>query len=229
MNENPHLPPVLGQARGKAARQSGRPLQVLTLTPFYPSEEDDAAGCFVAEPLDALAHAGVVNTVFAVQAGLSREASPARDRRRDGMVAVSVVARRIWASDCGCVSFRANCGRKCASCSDHTGSILSMRMRHCPAGMPPCCLSAELGLPYVVSVHGLDAFSTEQVSGRAGEWCRRISQRVYRSSRRVICISEHVREQVLGGHRVRVPDVRRVQRRGSGVVFARDRSCFRRG
>jgi glycosyltransferase involved in cell wall biosynthesis len=60
-------------------------------------------------------------------------------------------------------------------------------------------LSAELGLPYVVSVHGLDAFSTEQVKGRVGEWCRRISQRVYRSSRRVICISELVREQVLAG------------------------------
>jgi glycosyltransferase involved in cell wall biosynthesis len=60
-------------------------------------------------------------------------------------------------------------------------------------------LSAELGIPYVVSVHGLDAFSTEQVSGRASDWCRRISQRVYRSSRRVICISEHVREQVLEG------------------------------
>jgi glycosyltransferase involved in cell wall biosynthesis len=60
-------------------------------------------------------------------------------------------------------------------------------------------LSEELGLPYVVSVHGLDAFSTEQVSGRIGEWCRRISQRVYRCSRRVICISEHVREQVLEG------------------------------
>jgi glycosyltransferase involved in cell wall biosynthesis len=60
-------------------------------------------------------------------------------------------------------------------------------------------LSAELGIPYVVSVHGLDAFYTVQVSGRSGDWCRRISQRVYRSSRRVICISEHVREQVLQG------------------------------
>ena len=48
-------------------------------------------------------------------------------------------------------------------------------------------------------MHGLDAFSTEQVRGRAGEWCRRISQRVYRSSRRVICISERVRERVLEG------------------------------
>jgi teichuronic acid biosynthesis glycosyltransferase TuaC len=60
-------------------------------------------------------------------------------------------------------------------------------------------LSRELGIPYVISVHGLDAFSTVQVRGKAGEWCRRISQRVYASSRRVICISERVREQVLEG------------------------------
>jgi hypothetical protein len=60
-------------------------------------------------------------------------------------------------------------------------------------------LNAELGLPYVVSVHGLDAFSAEQVKGRPGKWCRRVSQRVYTSSRRVICISERVRQQVLEG------------------------------
>ncbi len=68
-----------------------------------------------------------------------------------------------------------------------------------PCGHAAMLLSAELNIPYVVSVHGLDAFSTVQVSGRAGEWCRRISQRVYRSSRRAICISEHVREAVLEG------------------------------
>jgi teichuronic acid biosynthesis glycosyltransferase TuaC len=68
-----------------------------------------------------------------------------------------------------------------------------------PCGHAAMLLSSELGLPYVVSVHGLDAYSTRQVTGRAGEWCRHISQRVYRSSRRVICISEHVREQVLDG------------------------------
>jgi glycosyltransferase involved in cell wall biosynthesis len=60
-------------------------------------------------------------------------------------------------------------------------------------------LSSELKVPFVVSVHGLDAFSSEQVSGRAGAWCRRISKRVYRASQRVICISEHVRDQVLQG------------------------------
>jgi len=35
--------------------------------------------------------------------------------------------------------------------------------------------------------------------GRAGAWCRHISRRVYASSRRVICVSESVREQVLEG------------------------------
>jgi teichuronic acid biosynthesis glycosyltransferase TuaC len=68
-----------------------------------------------------------------------------------------------------------------------------------PCGHAAMLLGAELSIPYVVSVHGLDAFSDQQVSGRAGEWCRRISQRVYRSSRRVIGISEHVREQILEG------------------------------
>jgi hypothetical protein len=68
-----------------------------------------------------------------------------------------------------------------------------------PCGHAAMLLSAELGVPYVVSVHGLDAFSTEQLSGRVGQWCRRISQRVYQSSRRVICVSESVRERVLEG------------------------------
>jgi teichuronic acid biosynthesis glycosyltransferase TuaC len=68
-----------------------------------------------------------------------------------------------------------------------------------PCGHAAMLLNTELGLPYVVSVHGRDAFSTEQVKGRAGEWCRRISRRVYRSSQRVMCISECVRNEVLQG------------------------------
>jgi teichuronic acid biosynthesis glycosyltransferase TuaC len=58
-------------------------------------------------------------------------------------------------------------------------------------------LAEELKIPYVVSVHGLDAYSTNQVTGRAGEWCRRVTRKVFRSAARVICVSEHVRQQVL--------------------------------
>jgi glycosyltransferase involved in cell wall biosynthesis len=58
-------------------------------------------------------------------------------------------------------------------------------------------ISLQINVPYVVSVHGLDAYSTRQFSGRAGEWCRRTSKAVYESASRVLCISEHVREKVL--------------------------------
>src|SRR6266581_2669443 len=53
--------------RRETREETSGPLHVLTLTPFYPSEHDDAAGCFIAEPVDVLAKIGVVNTVFAVQ------------------------------------------------------------------------------------------------------------------------------------------------------------------
>jgi hypothetical protein len=66
-----------------------------------------------------------------------------------------------------------------------------------PAGHVAMLLSFELGLPYVISVHGQDVFSTDHLEGRIGQWCARISERVYQVSKRVICISEIVREKVL--------------------------------
>ena len=60
-------------------------------------------------------------------------------------------------------------------------------------------LARTLDIPHVVSVHGLDAFSSRQVKDAAGERCRRQSDEVYRAARCVICVSERVREQVLAG------------------------------
>jgi glycosyltransferase involved in cell wall biosynthesis len=68
-----------------------------------------------------------------------------------------------------------------------------------PCGHTASLISNQLGIPFVHTVHGLDAFYTNQVKGRAGEWCRRVTRHVYRSAVNVICISEHVREQVLTG------------------------------
>ncbi len=198
MTGNPQLPPVLGQERVQGTKATGRPLQVLTLTPFYPSEEDDAGGCFVAEPLDALAQAGVANTVFAVQPvyrgkvharGSGVRAEWLRYWSLPGAFGLPTAGAFLFARIVGRVRDLQRAQR------------IDLIHAHAPlpCGHAAMLLSQELGLPYVVSVHGLDAFSTEQVSGRAGEWCRRISQRVYRSSRRVICISERVREQVLEG------------------------------
>ena len=183
---------------GTKSPSGARPIHVLTLTPFYPSERDDAGGCFVAEPLEWVAKASVVNTVFAVQP-FYREKVRARDSDKSaqwlryfslpGGFGLPTAGAFLFARIVGLVRELQRTQRIDLI---HAHGAL-------PCGHAAMLLSAELGLPYVVSVHGLDAFSTTQVSGRAGTWCRRISQRVYRSSRRVVCISEHVREQVLEG------------------------------
>ena len=175
-----------------------RPLQVLTLTPFYPSEHDDAGGCFVGEPLDWLAKAGLGNSVFAVQP-FYREKLRAR---KSGVPAEWLryfsLPGGFGLPTAGAFLFSRIVGR--VRELQRSGRIdLIHAHGPLPCGHAAMLLSLELNLPYVVSVHGLDAFSTEQVKGRAGEWCRRISQRVYLSSRRVVCVSEHVREHVLEG------------------------------
>jgi glycosyltransferase involved in cell wall biosynthesis len=176
----------------------GAALHVLTLTPFYPTENDDASGCFVSEPLSWLERAGIRNTVMAVQPFY---------RARQRLKSTGTAAEWL-----GYFSLPGGFGLSTAGAfvfARIVGRVREMlRSQHIdlihahgplPCGHAAMLLSRELKIPFVVSVHGLDAFSTVQVGGRAGQWCRRISQRVYSGSRRVICISEHVREAVLEG------------------------------
>lgn len=174
------------------------PLHVLTLTPFYPSDRDDSTGCFVSEPLVATERAGIRNTVFAMQPIYrgriqARPSEVAAEWLRyfslPGNLGLPIAGAFVFARIVGLVR-EMQCSRKIDLIHAHAPL---------PCGHAAMLLSAELKLPYVVSVHGLDAFATEQVGGRTGEWCRRISQRVYRASRRVLCVSERVREQVLQG------------------------------
>jgi glycosyltransferase involved in cell wall biosynthesis len=171
-------------------------LHVLTLTPFYPSECDEADGCFISEPLAALAQAGIANTVLALQPFYRKQFRTAR---------FAVPAERLRY-----VSIPGNMGLPLAgffAFAHMVGRVRELqRNQHIdvihahaplPSGHAAMLLAVELGLPYVVSVHGLDAFSREHVSGRIGHWCARIARRVYRASKRVICISEAVRENVL--------------------------------
>src|SRR5450755_1793169 len=198
MVRNPQLPPVLGQAQAHATVKARRPLRLLTLTQFYPSGQDNTTGCSVEEPLAALAEAGMVNTVFAVRPGLRGEIQARESGVRAEWLRYLSLPGGFGLPTAGAFLFARIVGRVREL---HRSQQVNLVHAHAPlpCGHAAMLLSKELGVPYVVSVHGLDAFSTEQVSGRAGEWCRRISQRVYRSSRRVICISEHVREQVLEG------------------------------
>jgi glycosyltransferase involved in cell wall biosynthesis len=183
--------------QGKPSRVSGA-LHVLTLTPFYPTDRDDAAGCFVAEPLAWLAKIGVQNTVFAVQPLYRGAAGPSSDVVPAQWLRYLSVPGGFGLPSAGAFLFARVVSRvRLLHAAEHIDLIHAHGPL--PCGHASMLLSAELSIPYVVSVHGLDAFSTVQVSGQAGSWCRRISQRVYDSSRRAICISEHVREAVLDG------------------------------
>jgi glycosyltransferase involved in cell wall biosynthesis len=173
-------------------------LHILTLTPFYPSEADDANGCFVSEPLEWLERLGIRGTVIAVQPFY-------RGKLRSGDCSIRGEWLRYFSLPGGFGLPAAGAfvfARIVGQLRDlHRTQPIDLIHAHgpLPCGHAAMLLSHELNIPYVVSVHGLDAFSTVQVGGRAGEWCRRISRRVYGSSSRVICVSERVREAVQEG------------------------------
>lgn len=173
-------------------------LHVLTLTPFYPSDRDDGSGCFVSEPLDLLASNAIHNTVFAVQ-----PAYRPRLRARESTVRAEWLRYLALPGGFGLPSAGAFVFARISGRVRELNDLRRIDLIHAhaplPCGHAAMLLSRELDVPYVVSVHGLDAFSTAQVTGKAGEWCRRISQRVYRNASQVICVSEHVRERVLAG------------------------------
>ncbi len=175
-------------------------LHVVTLTPFYPTQLDDSSGCFISESLGPLARLGVKQTVLAAQPFY-------RGRFRTAPNAFPAQWIRYFALPGGTGLPTAGAflfARVVAALRElHRESPVHLIHAHgpLPCGHAAMLLSEELKIPFVVSVHGLDVFSTVQVKGRAGEWCRKISSRVYASSRRVICVSEHVRERVLQGMR----------------------------
>jgi len=173
-------------------------MHVLTLTPFYPTTYDDAIGCFIAEPLRPLQEFGVKSSVIAVQPvyqgrrQTSSTALPANWTRylaMPGGLGLSSAGTFLFAS----LLFKV---RKL-----HRSQPIDLIHAHAPlpCGHAAALLSRELGVPFVVTVHGLDAFMTNQVGGCAGQWCKRVSQTVYRRARLVVCISDKVREQVVQG------------------------------
>jgi len=183
------------QLAAPAARGPGREtrrLRVLTLTPFYPSADDGSQGGFVAEPLMRMDRDEIENQVIAVTPFYR-----ARVHAPGGAVSCD------WETY---FSFPGNFGLPSAGAFLAAGLLKSMRrlkpfdLIHShgalPCGHAAMLLRKKLGIPFVVSLHGLDVFLENQAGPGARSWCKRVSERVYRSSRRLICISEKVREQL---------------------------------
>ena len=172
-----------------------RTLRVLTLTPFYPHLENPAEGCFVAEVLPRLQQLGIANHVIAV-----------RPFYRSRVRAVDSNTPCRWEHY---FSFPGNLGLPSGGRVLAAGLVASVQRSHrdnpfdlihahaaLPCGDAAARLSEALEIPLVVSAHGLDVFSERQAGKLLGRWCRRVSERVYRQARAVICISEKVRQQI---------------------------------
>ncbi len=166
-------------------------IRVLTLTPFYPSAKDPTQGGFVAEPLAPMEEFGVENYTIAARPFY----------RANGQVDPDYRAR--WTRY---FCFPGNAGL--ASAGDFLAERLIRVVRRCPSfdvihahaalpcGYAAAELSNRLSIPFVVSVHGLDAFFTRQAGPVFGAWCGRVAKEVYREARAVVCISESVRMEV---------------------------------
>lgn len=171
-----------------------RTLRVLTLTPFFPSAEDPGRGGFIAEPLAMMKSFGISNEVISAQ--------PFYRRARFGCNKAGTGEKYF--------SIPGNAGLPIAGAFLAARILPTILRKHrqtpfdvihahaaLPCGHAAAIVGNRLSIPFVVSVHGLDAFFTRQAGAVFGTWCGRVAEKVYRSAGDVICISEKVRDQVI--------------------------------
>jgi teichuronic acid biosynthesis glycosyltransferase TuaC len=173
-------------------------MHVLTLTPFFPSAMNDAGGCFVAEPLGKTEQFGVKNSIFAVQPVHHRRAYASQDAAPAHWIRYPALPGGVGLSSAGALLYATLVSRIRKL---HRLQPVDLIHAHgaLPCGHAAALLERELGIPFVVTVHGLDAFFSNQVKGHAGRWCERVSRMVYRSAQRVVCISERVCDEAVKG------------------------------
>jgi teichuronic acid biosynthesis glycosyltransferase TuaC len=165
-------------------------LHILTIAPFFPSVGNEERGCFIAEPLRQLQAIGVSCSVIAVESiyhavRKSTDEFPAewiRYPRLPGNFGLSSAGKFLSLVLLSRV-------RKL-----HRRSRIDVIHAHAalPCGQAAAFLSHGLGIPFVVTIHGLDVFNSCFQQGIAAEWRHKASSRIYRSARKVLCISERV-------------------------------------
>lgn len=174
------------------APDAGSALHVLTLTPFFPSDQNEVSGCFIAEPIEQLKQFGVDSSVIAV--------SPIYyPRRRPSSTAAAEWVRYPQVPG--------NLGLYSAGKLLYARLLSRIKKLHCakpidvihahaalPCGHAAALLSRRLSIPFVVTVHGLDVFNSCWLGGIPAVWRRKVSLEVYRAARNVICISGKVQE-----------------------------------
>jgi glycosyltransferase involved in cell wall biosynthesis len=172
-------------------------LHVLTLTPFYPSDGDEVSGCFVAETLRELQLHGVESTVIAVDSIYHPSRRPHHKFPAD-WIRYPQLPGNFGLSTAGVLLGSRLLGRVRQL---HGRSPIHVFHAHAalPCGHAAAFLSRRLQIPFVVTIHGLDVFNRCFQGGIVAGWRRRVSIQVYEEARKVICISDRVRQLLLHG------------------------------
>ena len=157
--------PIAQFEKAYVRRQEGEgksALHVLTLTPFFPSADDEVSGCFIAESTRALDEFGVTSSIIAVAPLHHRRKEPARRRQRIGLDTrkfPGILACRARDDGYTCAFW---CRRSDSTERDRLMS--SMRMRRCLVGTQrPYCRAVSgfhLSLRFMVWTCLTVAFST---------------------------------------------------------------------
>lgn len=149
-------------------------------------------GCFIKEPIDALAAMGASSSVIAVSPIYypTPHASPAapakwvRYPQIPGTIGLSSAGDFLYASLVRPVT------------ALHRKQPIGVIHAHAalPCGQAAALLARRLKIPYIVTVHGLDVFNNCSRTGVPAEWRRRASAGVYQGASAVVCVSRKVQQ-----------------------------------
>jgi teichuronic acid biosynthesis glycosyltransferase TuaC len=172
-------------------------LHVVTITPFFPTQHDRVSGCFVAEPLSYVGSHGVRNSVVAVNRFYERKLASLAEMPAQ-CVRYACLPGNAGLASAGAFLFRGLIARIRAL---HQRQRIDLIHAHSalPCGDAAELIGRTLKIPFVVTVHGLDAFSSSQVRGILGQWCKRRTTRVYKRAQSVLSISRKVQQKVQAG------------------------------
>jgi glycosyltransferase involved in cell wall biosynthesis len=172
-------------------------LRVLTITPFYPHEGDEVSGCFVAEALRPLGDYGVSSSVIAVDSLHHSRKKSSRTHPAE-WIRYPQLPGNFGLSSAGRFLAEVVFPRVRQM---HRESPISVIHAHAalPCGDAAALLERRTGIPFVVTVHGLDVFNQCFENGTVARWRQKASLRVYRSAAKVICVSDKVRQILLAG------------------------------
>lgn len=173
-----------------------RPIHVLTLTPFFPTHRDPIEGSFVAEPLEGISAFNISSTVIAAKPsafGTFQDSEHAPSAIR---IKHQQLPGRSGYGSWGLLLYARLAQLVRRLHRDRHIDLIHAQVA-LPCGYAAALLSRQLGIPFVVTIHGLDVFSTGREHGLLRWWVDRSSRFVYRKAAMNICVSEAVRRNLI--------------------------------